>query len=49
MEAKDEEDEDEYVEKEGNGEDAAFEDARMRVEVEDVEVGFGNQGAKEGR
>ena len=40
LEAEDEEDEDEYVEEERNGEDAAFECARMLVEVEDVEVGF---------
>ena len=40
FEAEDEEDKDEYVEEERNGEDAAFEGARMLVEVEDVEVGF---------
>ena len=48
LEAENEEDEDEYVQDEGNGEDAAFEDARVRVEVEDVEVRFGSQGAKKG-
>ena len=48
MEAENEEDEDENVEEEGNGEDAAFEDARVHVEVDDVKVGFGSQGAEEG-
>ncbi len=47
LEAENEKNEDEYVQNEGNDEDAAFEDARVRVEVEDVEVGFGSQGAKE--
>ena len=40
LEAEDEEEEDEYIEEERNGEDAAFEGARMLVEVKDVEVGF---------
>ena len=40
LEAEDEEDEDEYVEEKRDGEDAAFECARMLVEVEDVEVRF---------
>ena len=40
LEAEDEEDEYEYVEEERNGEDAAFEGARMRVKVDDIEVGF---------
>ena len=41
LEAEDEEDEDEYVEEERDGEDAALECTRVGVEVEDVEVGFG--------
>lgn len=41
LKAKDEEDEDEYVEEQGNGKDAPFESAGMRVEVDDVDVRFG--------
>lgn len=48
MEAKDKEDEDEYVEEQGDGEDAAFEAERVRVEMNDIEVRFGSQGAEEG-
>ena len=42
LEAEDQKDEDEYVKEEGNGKDAAFEDARMLVDVEDIDVGFGS-------
>ena len=42
LEAEDKEDEDEYIEEEGNGEDAAFEGTRMLVDVEDIDVGFGS-------
>lgn len=42
LESKDEDDKDEYVEEEGDGEDAPFEGARMRVQVEYVDVGFGS-------
>ena len=41
LKAKDEEDEDEYVEEQGDGKDAPFESAEMGVEVDDVDVGFG--------
>ena len=47
LEAEDKKDEDEYIKEERNGEDAAFEDARMSVDVEYVEVGFGSQSAEE--
>ena len=47
LEAEDKKDEDEYIKEERNGEDAAFEDARMPVDVEYVEVGFGSQSAEE--
>ena len=49
LKAVDEDDEDEYVEKERNGEDAPFEGPRMCVEVENIEVGFGSQGSEKGR
>ena len=48
LEAEDKEDEDEYIQEERNGEDAAFEDTRMLVDVEDVDVGCGSQSAEEG-
>ena len=48
LEAEDKEDEDEYIKEQGNGEDAAFEDTRMLVDVEDIKVGFGSQSAEEG-
>lgn len=41
LKAEAQEDEDEYVEEQGDGEDAAFEGARGLVDVEDVYVGFG--------
>ena len=46
LKAKDEEDEDEYVEEERDGKYAPFESAGMGVEVDDVDVGFGGQGIK---
>ena len=48
LKAVDKEDEDEYVEKKGNGEDAPFEGPRMCVEVENIEVGLGSQGVEKG-
>ena len=42
MEAEDKKDQDEYIKEEGNNEDTAFEDARMLVDVEDIDVGFGS-------
>ena len=42
LEAEDKKDEDEYIEEEGNGEDAAFEETRMFIDVEDIDVGFGS-------
>ena len=48
LEAEDKEDEDKYIKEQGNGEDAAFEDTRMLVDVEDIKVGFGSQSAEEG-
>ena len=48
LEPEDEQEKDEYVEEEGDGEDTPFEGSRRFVEVEDVEVGFGGQGLKEG-
>ena len=40
LEAEDKKDEDEYIKEERNREDAAFEDARMFIDMEDIEVGF---------
>lgn len=40
LEAKDEEHKDEYIEEEGDCENAPFEGSRVPVEVEDIEVGF---------
>lgn len=48
LEAKDEEDEDKYVEEQGDGEDAALEAERLRVEVDDIDMGLGGQGAEKG-
>ena len=42
LEAEDKKDEDEYIKEEGNGKDAAFEDARMLVDVENIDVRFGS-------
>lgn len=41
LKAKDEKDEDEYVEEQGDGKDATFESTQMGVKVDDVDVGFG--------
>lgn len=49
LEPEDEEDEDEYVEEKGHGENAPLKDPRVRVEVDEIEVGFGSQGIEEGR
>lgn len=48
LEAKDEKDKDEYVEQEGDGENAPFEGAGMSIEVENVEVGLGSKGIEKG-
>lgn len=49
LKTKDEANENEYIKEQGDDENAPLEGAGMCIEVQNVYVGFGGQGIKEGR